>query len=561
MLGYKKGGFALNQWLCAPRSRQDGFLGKRRLVVVALSVLILSASAGCNTVNGPSGSNVIRETFASDDPCSHNSRNIGLLIGAIGGAVIGNRIADNGNRAAGTAIGLGLGAALGGFIGNDMDQRRCELSRIAKANNLDMTIVDIKQLPSADGTRLPNSAGQLETVGMSVTVTEKIKQFASGSASPTAQGTKIFAEIAEQYRSKVEVGTSAQDKTTAVLRNKNIRILLVGHTDDTGSSQFNADLSEQRARAVAHIFAENGFSPNQIFFQGAGETLPIADNRDEEGRAKNRRVEIVDLADEQAFAAFLANRRPNLAFYRPVEAHIASSGQSQEASLAATSPVHGKVAKAKSSRVTPTPSSTSRAIASTESTKHISIDFGGGPVVGHFAQIDIGKPVKSDSFSLVSSAYASTVAPVGSCAQDRPRVGHGVKSLSSGKEISYATSDYLPGVYGSSWAGDINGHLVALTNVSVLRDGAVPASRPTLLIYRDYKPDRNAKSSFKANPAVNSYLGDRALLYRVFVNDGPVGCIDMVIPNGKPTTAPGSNLVYLQQGKPYQAGYSPHIAR
>src|SRR5205823_2690461 len=94
-------------------------------------------------------------------------------------------------------------------------------------------------------------------------------------------------------------------------------ILLVGHTDDTGSSELNAALSERRARAIARLFYDHGVPIAQVYYQGAGETLPIADNRTEPGRARNRRVEIVDLPDEAALVAYLQDRTPRLEHYRP----------------------------------------------------------------------------------------------------------------------------------------------------------------------------------------------------------------------------------------------------
>lgn len=146
--------------------------------------------------------------------------------------------------------------------------------------------------------------------------------------------------------------------------------------------------------------------------------------------------------------------------------------------------------------------------------------------------VNIGNLKQSQSkFSLISQAQASDLKAISTCDLDRPRVSGMVKSLKDGK--SYSTSDYLPGVYDSSWAGTVNGHLVALTHVAVLRDGGVPAGQPNLLIYQDYN-SKNKKAPIYNNLAnVNTYQGDKALLYRVFVA-GPVQCLDIVIPNANP---------------------------
>lgn len=69
-------------------------------------------------------------------------------------------------------------------------------------------------------------------------------------------------------------------------------ILVEGHTDNIGSEEYNKDLSLERARAVAAKLQQKNY-PNQIRLYGAGYSQPIASNDTEEGRAKNRRVDVV----------------------------------------------------------------------------------------------------------------------------------------------------------------------------------------------------------------------------------------------------------------------------
>lgn len=69
-------------------------------------------------------------------------------------------------------------------------------------------------------------------------------------------------------------------------------ILVEGHTDNIGSEAYNLRLSIQRAKAVADFFVQNGVEQNRIKVMGSGETRPIATNRNEDDRQKNRRVEI-----------------------------------------------------------------------------------------------------------------------------------------------------------------------------------------------------------------------------------------------------------------------------
>jgi outer membrane protein OmpA-like peptidoglycan-associated protein len=72
-------------------------------------------------------------------------------------------------------------------------------------------------------------------------------------------------------------------------------MLVAGHTDNVGGDAVNAPLSQQRAAAVAAWLAGNGIDKARLTTSGFGSRKPLADNASEEGRAKNRRVDLVKL--------------------------------------------------------------------------------------------------------------------------------------------------------------------------------------------------------------------------------------------------------------------------
>ncbi len=74
-------------------------------------------------------------------------------------------------------------------------------------------------------------------------------------------------------------------------------VFVEGHTDNIGSEEYNKDLSTDRARVVAQALVARGCT-NKIRIYGAGSSMPIASNDTEEGRAQNRRVDIVLARDE-----------------------------------------------------------------------------------------------------------------------------------------------------------------------------------------------------------------------------------------------------------------------
>ncbi|MDX2458130.1 MAG: OmpA family protein [Gammaproteobacteria bacterium] len=95
-----------------------------------------------------------------------------------------------------------------------------------------------------------------------------------------------------------EAGRAVLDKNVneaKVMLNRSVFIEVVGHTDDVGDDAYNMDLSEQRAAAVTQYLIDAGVDASKIVAVGAGESLPIATNTTEQGRAENRRVEVLVL--------------------------------------------------------------------------------------------------------------------------------------------------------------------------------------------------------------------------------------------------------------------------
>lgn len=82
----------------------------------------------------------------------------------------------------------------------------------------------------------------------------------------------------------------------AMLSRPKLRLEIQGHTDNIGSQEYNAKLSEDRARAVYDAIVRNGIDPARLRYRGFGFSKPVASNASEEGRAKNRRTQFVVLA-------------------------------------------------------------------------------------------------------------------------------------------------------------------------------------------------------------------------------------------------------------------------
>jgi outer membrane protein OmpA-like peptidoglycan-associated protein len=186
---------------------------------------------------------------------------IGAAGGAILGAVIGNNVGKGGNSEAGAVIGGVVGGAAGAIIGNKMDKQAQKIE---------------EEIPGAVVERVDD--------GIVVTFDEN-----SGVNFET---------------NKYNINAASQatlDKLTGVLvEYPDTNVLVVGHTDSTGSDEYNMTLSKNRAFAVTNYFTgTKGLNPARFTTNWYGETAPIADNSTAEGRAQNRRVNIVIVPNEK----------------------------------------------------------------------------------------------------------------------------------------------------------------------------------------------------------------------------------------------------------------------
>lgn len=179
----------------------------------------------------------------------------GALAGAAVGALYGGtRDSDSNNQGRDAARGAIVGAAAGAIAGNILDRQAQALQQ--SLNNPNIQVV--------------NHGSYLQVV-----MPDGIL-FATNSAA---------------------VSGVAQQDLYAVARNlnqyPNSRVEVIGHTDSTGTAAINQDLSQRRAQSVAGILAAAGVNQSRLSAAGRAATQPVASNDTEQGRAQNRRVEIL----------------------------------------------------------------------------------------------------------------------------------------------------------------------------------------------------------------------------------------------------------------------------
>ncbi|MEC9104629.1 MAG: OmpA family protein [Pseudomonadota bacterium] len=219
----------------------------RRTTILAASGLMMLGACADPSMTG---------TSPTAAPAAGMSRTQqGALAGAAVGALYGaTRDSDNNNQGRDAARGAILGAAAGAIAGNILDRQAAALEQSISNPNV----------------QIVNHGSYLQVI-----LPEGIL-FATDSAA---------------------VSGPAQSDLYAVARNlnqyPNSRVEVIGHTDSTGTAAYNQDLSQRRAQSVAGILAAAGVASNRLVAVGRGQTQPIASNDTVQGRAQNRRVEII----------------------------------------------------------------------------------------------------------------------------------------------------------------------------------------------------------------------------------------------------------------------------
>lgn len=174
---------------------------------------------------------------------------VGGMLGAFAGAT---RPGDD--KLGKAVVGGVIGAALGGAIGSTLDKQAADLRSSIANSNISVT-----------------NNGQYLVVNMPQDVL-----FATDSAT-------LRPDLTYDLRAVAGSLNRYPDSTIEV----------VGHTDNSGTAAYNQDLSQRRATSVAQVLRDAGVQGNRIAAYGRGEDQPVASNLTPEGRAANRRVEII----------------------------------------------------------------------------------------------------------------------------------------------------------------------------------------------------------------------------------------------------------------------------
>lgn len=211
---------------------------KQSLIALGASAVLL---AGCTTINPYTGE---RQTS--------NAAKVavgGAIVGGVAGAMV-----SRDNRLKGALIGAGIGGVVGGSVGVYMDVQEAKL----------------REQMEGTGVTVSRNGDQI-ILNMPGNITFDVNE----------------ATLQSNFQNNLD-GVAA-----ILVEYPDTLIAIAGHTDSTGSRTYNQRLSERRAQSVADYLRGQGVQSVRLFPYGEGPDKPIADNNTAEGRAANRRVELV----------------------------------------------------------------------------------------------------------------------------------------------------------------------------------------------------------------------------------------------------------------------------
>jgi outer membrane protein OmpA-like peptidoglycan-associated protein len=99
----------------------------------------------------------------------------------------------------------------------------------------------------------------------------------------------------DKYDLKPESAEELLQLVELMKMNPKMEVMITGHTDNQGAADYNVKLSENRAASVVAYLVKAGIASARLKWKGYGDSRPAAANDTEEGRAKNRRIELVIL--------------------------------------------------------------------------------------------------------------------------------------------------------------------------------------------------------------------------------------------------------------------------
>ncbi len=204
---------------------------------VILPVIVVATLAGC----------------AADDPNKRTKS--GAAIGAVVGAVLGHQMNDDTGKFVGAAVGALAGAGVGGYMDNQQREFEAALAEETRLHQIEIQ--------------------RMEDDLIKINLSNEVSfDFDSATLKPSfLPSLDKVAQVLNRYQTSI--------------------VHVIGHTDSTGSEEYNQRLSERRALSVSSYFQSQGVLASRLRTEGRGESEPRDTNATEAGRQLNRRVELI----------------------------------------------------------------------------------------------------------------------------------------------------------------------------------------------------------------------------------------------------------------------------
>ncbi|WP_413112332.1 OmpA family protein [Thaumasiovibrio sp. DFM-14] len=293
-------------------------------------------------------------------------------------------------------------------------------------------------------------------------------------------------------------------------------VYVVGHTDSTGSAKYNQLLSEQRAKFIADELVRLGLDSTRLYYEGVGQSQPIASNATKAGREANRRFELLDIISNGEPVDFNVARTA-MAKKQRIENVLNMKPISERPEVPSKKPTDGR------------------------------LGLGGVPAAS--APIDFQSLLAAQRHSLSADETNQHIA---TCIEVEP--------VYRSKTINYATGEPLThskelssvgNLFRSTWVGQAENTRVKIGPIDIKRETLESATSPKVSFFINNDGGSEQVPDYIYTTHVETYKGDNSVLLRMYPEqrNAHMLCSDVIFSTEGDVTTKSAGIFYRNKRK------------
>jgi len=463
--------------------------------------------------------------------CATTNTAIGCVSGAVVGA-LGTFVVTGDPKKA--VIGAGVGFIAGCGVGYYLDKREEELAKLAEESSLKPEFERISN-NEVNGASFSGDATK-NVIASQLSLSTEKPMFDSGKDQITDP------EQLANLRKFLKGYVKSLDKAS--------KLYVVGHTDSSGPAAFNQRLSEKRAKFIADELVKAGANRDRLFFEGVGESQPVASNLTNEGKSKNRRFELVDVLmdakDESAQANTVSDEQV---------IQVASAKKTRIENVTNDLPVTNKTEKSLPKPIVTVSNNRRPTSLGLQGVKLEEFDK-------NYVMTALGEKKEEQFMTFFTAANASESDFMGSCAYAAPVVQSSLKPY-NGKPIQKAkVADSINNLYGTAWYGMAGTTAITLGPIGIEKNNLNPTHKPYFSFYKQYDGSAT-KADLKYPVSVETYRGNGTVLVRMFAQDDNalMRCSDVVFSTDGSTQTQATAVIYQENNELMAKAFNMNLVK